>query len=150
MLCNLCVCVAASDSHSLERLRSQPQRQLPGEGGTNPRLSVCMGGSVSDRQTHTNTDAHWPSHLLPPLLAAHKQTHLAILDSLCVECVTRCLDFVRVCVHYLVTLKQLAPAARTHRVNTASIFKHTSTPSYQTPLLALAYQHKQTHSYWSV
>lgn len=48
----------------------------------------------------------------------------------------------------LVTLKQLPQAARTRKVNSTSKFKHTH--SYQTPPLALAYQHKQTHSYWSV
>lgn len=52
------------------------------------------------------------------------------------------------CVCDFVTLKQLPPAARTHKVNTTSKFKHTH--SYQTPPLALAHQHKQPHSYWSV
>lgn len=106
-----------------------------------------MGGSVSDRQIHTDT--HCPSHLLPPLLAAHEQTHLAILDPLCDKCVTHCLDFVSVCAQ-LSNPKATSPATHTHKVNTTSKFKHTHAYSYQTPPLALPYQHKQTHSYWSV
>lgn len=112
-------------------------------------LSVWVYLCVTDWHTHGHTLC--PSHLLPPLLAAHEQTHLAILDTACDKFVKfcPCLDCVVCgCMNFLVS-SQTPEHTRIHTKSIAHLNINTlalqpSDTSAGTPLSS-THINTQTH-----